>query len=160
MNRQTSEKGLERIRQHEAFRAKMYLDSAGLPTIGYGTLIDTAGEQYLMTATITKSEAEELFKRDVSKFEKAVNDSVKVPINQNQFDALVSFTYNVGAGNLRSSTLLKRINRNEPQETIAQEFSKWVFSGGKKVGGLITRRGHEAVLFLTEVAKKKDTQLS
>lgn len=92
---------------------------------------------------ITKEKAEELLKRDLFFVEKFVNGIPKVK-TQGQFDALVSFTYNVGVGKLKRSTLLKKIMHDASTAEIQSEFMKWVYSGGKKLGGLVTRRRWEA----------------
>jgi len=88
-------KGLNLIKASEGFRANMYYDQNHLPTIGYGTLIDTKEEEYLKTATINESQALDLLRKDCAIFEKAITKSVMVPLNQNQFDALVSLVYNI-----------------------------------------------------------------
>ena len=156
----TSERGIELLTEHEGFRPVMYKDSAGLPTIGYGTLIDTAEEQYLMTANISKEQGKQLLKRDVAKFERTINGAIKVAINQNQFDALLSFVYNVGSGNFLRSTLLKLINANAPKERIVVEFKKWKRAGGRILKGIVKRRAQEALLFISETVKKKELQHS
>jgi GH24 family phage-related lysozyme (muramidase) len=95
---------------------------------------------------ITSTEVQELLKKDVKKFEKAVNDNVKVSLNQNQFDALVSFCFNVGIGSFKDSTLLKRLNQRKYNE-IPGEMKRWVKSEGKINNGLVNRRKFEADLF-------------
>lgn len=108
-------------------------------TIGYG---HSAGD-VRAGMRITEEKAEELLKRDLYFVEKFVNGIPKVK-TQGQFDALVSFAYNVGVGNLKRSTLLKKIMHDAPTAEIQREFMKWVYSGGKKLGGLVTRRRWEA----------------
>ena len=95
---------------------------------------------------ITPEQAEKFLKEDLKTFEKIVKDNVKVPLNQNQFDALVSFVFNVGGGNFKNSTLLKVLNKGD-YSAAAGEFSKWVYCGGKKLPGLVRRRQAEAELF-------------
>lgn len=108
-------------------------------TIGYG---HCAGD-VRAGMRITEEKAEELLKRDLYYVEKFVNGIPKVR-TQGQFDALVSFAYNVGVGNLKRSTLLKKIMHDAPTAEIQREFMKWVYSGGKKLDGLVKRRRWEA----------------
>lgn len=146
INMQISLRGLAHIKGWEGFRAQVYLDQAGKPTIGYGHLI----KPYETFTTITEAEASALLAKDVSSAEAAVNRGVKVAINQNQFDALVSFAFNVGNSAFANSTLLKRINAGQFTEA-ANEFGRWVFItlGGKKVvsNGLVNRRVADYNLF-------------
>jgi lysozyme len=101
----------------------------------------------LKDAAITESQALELLANTLGNYEKAVNDYVKVPLTQNEFDALVSFTYNLGAGNLLSSTLLKKLNAGD-KAGAANQFDVWTKAGGKVLQGLVTRRAAEKALFL------------
>ena len=98
-----------------------------------------------------EKEAEELLKQDLKSAEDSVNRYVRWPINENQFAALVSFTYNVGAGNLKRSTLLKRVNAGRHNEAAA-EFLKWIRAGGRILKGLIRRRASERLLYLQSVS--------
>ena len=125
----------------------MYICPAGLPTIGYGTVIDSPEEQYLRYKTLSESEAETLLKKEVAHFEKGVKRLVKSRINQSQFDALVSFAYNCGLSNLQKSTLLKKVNQNPDDISIPHEFEKWVYANGKVLPGLEKRRNAEANLY-------------
>jgi len=138
-NMAISLRGLAHIKGWEGFRANKYLDVAGLPTIGYGHLI----KPHESFGTITEAEASALLAKDVASAEAAVNRGVKVPINQNQFDALVSFAFNVGNGAFLRSTLLKRLNAGEHVQA-GYEFGRWVFikeNGKKEVSnGLVNRR--------------------
>lgn len=149
-----SENGVNQLKKDEAFRSKMYLDSTGNPTIGYGTLIDRPDEQYLKTAEISESEATDLLRRDVKPLESAIRLYVKPPLTQNQFDALVIFGYNVGIGNLIKSSVVKRINEHASEEEIIEAFNLYVYSTDKKTGkkiklqGLANRRKKETDLFL------------
>ena len=108
-------------------------------TIGYGH----SAADVRAGMRITEEKAEELLKRDLYFVEKFVNDIPNVR-TQGQFDALVSFAYNVGVGNLKRSTLLKKIMHDAPTAEIQREFMKWVYSGGKKPDGLVKRRRWEA----------------
>lgn len=145
-NMQISLRGLAHIKGWEGFKSSVYLDQAGKPTIGYGHLI----KPYESFTTITEAKASALLAKDVSSAEAAVNRGVKVPINQNQFDALVSFAFNVGNSAFANSTMLKRINAGQYTEA-ANEFGRWVFItvGGKKVisNGLVNRRTADYNLF-------------
>ena len=140
-----SQEGVDHIKKFEGFSELPYLDVAGKKTVGYGHLLKD-GERI---EKLTEKEAEALLRDDVKKAENAVERYVKVPLAQGQYDALVSFTYNVGAGNLRTSTLLNKINATN-YSGAAQEFDRWVYAGGKKVKGLQNRRAREKALFLSD----------
>lgn len=140
--------GLDLIKKHEGFRNHPYLDVALVPTIGYGNTFYTDGTRVKMTdKPITQAEATELLKDIVGEFEVKVNKLIKVKLTQNQFDAIVSFVYNVGAGAFEKSTLLKRINSNPDDEDINYQFSRWNKAGGKVHKGLKKRRNQEAWLY-------------
>lgn len=141
---------LNLIKKFEGFRSRMYKDSAGLPTIGYGTLIDEPSELKYMTEPISVQEAEELLMIDLKRLIKPCLQKIKVELNQNQFDAIASFIYNLGSGNFLSSTLLKKINKSD-FKGAAEEFPKWCRAGGREVQGLINRRNEERILFLTPI---------
>jgi lysozyme len=145
----TGTKGIILIEEFEGFREKMYKDAVGLPTIGYGTLIDTAEEEYLKTAIITKTEARQLLQKELVHIEKKLAVLVLKPINQNQYDAIVSFCYNLGTQAFRNSTLLKKINIDPNDPTIRTEFLKWVRAGEKILEGLKRRRTAEADLYFS-----------
>jgi len=121
-----------------------YLDAAGLPTIGWGHLVKD-GEDF--TGGITIEQAEELLAHDVTWAEGAVNRQVTVKLNQHQFDALVSFVFNVGAGAFDQSTLLAWLNQARMHD-IPQQLTRWNRSGGKSLLGLARRRVAESDLFL------------
>ena len=140
----TSEKGIELIKQFEGLRLKAYQCSAGVWTIGYG---HTKGVK--QGQTITEQEAERLLKEDLRVFENCLN-SVGLVLSQNQFDALVSFIFNVGAGNFRSSTLLKKAKINQNDLSICSEFAKWKFANKKELPGLVGRRAAEADLYFSK----------
>lgn len=138
-NMSISLRGLAHIKGWEGFRATQYLDVAGLPTIGYGHLI----KPHESFTTIKEAQASALLAKDITSAESAVNKYVKVKLTQNQFDALVSFAFNVGNGAFANSTMLKRINEGKYIEA-GYEFGRWVFItvGGKKTvsAGLVNRR--------------------
>lgn len=140
----TGNKGVALIKQFEGLVLKVYKDAVGLPTIGYGHLIK-AGEKF---TTLTEAEAESLLKSDLKQFEDCVAKVVTVPLNQNQFDALVSFAFNLGCANLKSSTLLKKLNAGD-FAGAANEFLRWDKAGGKVLVGLTRRRTAEKTLFLS-----------
>lgn len=140
--------GIELIKSFEGFSAKPYKCPAGIWTIGYGATYYPNGNKVKPTDTpITKEFATELLKIMLVTYEKAVDSFCIDTINQNQFDALVSFCYNVGQGNLKSSTLLKKVNKNPDDSTIDDEFMKWTKAGGKTLPGLVRRRVAEAELY-------------
>lgn len=145
---QTTNRGVELIKEHEGLRLTKYLDAVGKPTIGYGHLI-LPGENY---QRITREQAESLFEVDLDIHEREVARLVTVPLNNNQFSALVSFTFNLGPTKLSRSTLLKKLNAGD-YAGAAREFSRWVYGkvGGKnkRLAGLIRRRADEKSLFLT-----------
>ena len=136
----TSNVGIALIKRFEGLRTKAYLCPAGVPTIGYGHTKDVR----LNDPEITEAEADRLLAEDLGVYEAAVTEMVKVPLTQNQFDALVSFAFNLGIGALRFSTLLKRLNAGLP---CAEEFDRWTMAGGKTLPGLVRRRAAERRLF-------------
>ena len=140
-----SDKALDLIRQFEGLRLAAYKCPAGVPTIGYGT---TRGVK--MGMTVTKDEAEKLLQADVTPFSDRINKLVKVKLNQNQFDALVSFVYNVGSGAFADSTMLKLINQNLLDDA-ANQFIRWNRANGEVLPGLTRRRMAERDLFLRAV---------
>lgn len=142
---QISEKGLNLIKNFEGCRLKAYKCPAGVLTIGYGH----TGKDVKEGLTITQEQAEHYLQNDVIIHSANVSRLVKVPITQNQFDALVSFEYNVGYGNFASSTMLKLINKNKFPEA-AQQFDRWVYANKKRLEGLAKRRQAEKELFLKQ----------
>ncbi|ETD67168.1 muraminidase [Pelistega indica] len=144
----TSAEGIKFISRWEGFSAKPYRDVVGVPTIGFGATYYPNGKRVTLNdAPITKEQGIELLKHTVQDFEDAVNTYVTVTLNQNQFDAIVSFAYNVGIEAFKKSTLLKLLNKGQPY-AAAQEFLKWNKAGGKSIAGLSNRRKAEKELFL------------
>lgn len=140
--------GIDLIKEFESFRAAPYLCPAGVPTIGYGTTRYYNGVKVSMSdLPITEEKATEYLMHDVHQFELAVDALATDKITQNQLNALVSFTYNLGPAALKSSTLLRKLNADPNDPTIKDEFMKWCFAGGKKLKGLIRRRAAEAELY-------------
>ena len=138
-----SEKGINLIKRFEGLRLGAYLDSVDVPTIGYG---HTRGVK--LGQTITQEQADALLEEDIHEFELAIQRLVHVNLTQNQFDALVSFTFNLGIGSLKQSTLLKKLNAGDITGA-ANEFNRWTYAGGKKLTGLVKRRSAERLLFIT-----------
>lgn len=145
-----SEAGLRFIAGHEGIRLKLYNDPAGHCTIGVGHLVHlgncNGSEPAEFRGGISEQRAYELLRADVNTAVKAVKSLVKVPLNQQQFDALVSFTFNLGAGSLQQSDLLKRLNSGE-YSAVPTELNRWVYGGGVKLPGLVRRRNEEGILF-------------
>jgi len=143
MEKMLNASGLELIMRFEDFKPKPYDDGSGTLTIGYGHT-----RTKIMPAFITEEDAVELLKEDLEYFEGIVQSQLLVQVNDNQYAALVAFVFNIGEGNLRQSTLLKKVNNNN-MVAAAAEFDKWVFAGGKKLPGLMRRREAEKQLFIT-----------
>lgn len=147
----TSLKGVELIKKYEGFRSKPYKCEAGVATIGYGATYYPNGQKVKLTdPAIDEKHASILLEAMLNPYEKAVDSYCRDDINQNQFDALVSFAYNLGNSALKSSTLLKKVNANPNDKTIRNEFLKWVNADGKRLKGLVIRRTDEADLYFTE----------
>ncbi len=140
----TGEAGLSIIRDCEGLRTTSYRCPAGIPTIGYGH----TGPEVKDGQTITKEEADRLLRDDVKNAERAIKRLVKVQLTQGQFDALVSFTFNLGAGNLQTSTLLKKLNAGD-YAGAAEQFLVWNKAAGKVLPGLVKRRERERQCFLS-----------
>lgn len=136
-----SNKVAEIVKHFEGFRSKAYQDTGGVWTIGYGhTKGVKAGD------VVTKKRATELLMEDVKEAEESVRKNVKAPLSQNEFDSLVSFTFNLGEGNLRDSTLLSKLNRKD-YEAVPEELRRWRFDEGRPLKGLTRRRATEATLW-------------
>lgn len=143
----TSQAGIDLIKQAEGFLSKPYLCPAGIPTIGYGSTRYPDGRAItLQDAPITEPEATQLLADTLGRYEKGVTGLVTVPLNQGQFDALVSFAYNLGLGNLGNSTLLRLLNAGN-YVGAADQFQRWNRSGGQVLPGLVARRAAEVKLF-------------
>jgi lysozyme len=149
-NRTLSEAGAEFIADFEGFRADLYEDSAGHCTIGFGHQVHQGkcdgSEPKEFRDGITRKRALRLLRDDAETAGDEINRSVEVPLKQTQFDALVSFVFNVGTGAFRDSTLLKRLN-NGKYEDVPKQLNRWVFSGGEKLESLEKRRRAEGRLF-------------
>lgn len=134
-----SEAGIGLIKQFEGCCLVAYKDVVGVPTIGWGHI-----ENVLMGQSITQAKADELLSEDIAVKAGGVNNLITAPVTQGQFDALVSFAFNLGLGNLKKSTLLRKVNAGEP---AGSEFLRWNMAGGKVVAGLTRRRQAEKDLF-------------
>lgn len=153
---QMSQHGLALLTQWEGCELRVYNDSAGLPTIGVGHLltkseltsgkITIAGVPVKYADGITQQQAEDLLSQDLGPREQVVNQAVKVPLNQNQFDALTSFTFNVGRDAFTGSTLLKVLNQGK-YDQVPDQLMRWTRSGGRVVQGLVNRRQNEVKLW-------------
>ena len=141
--RQINQSGLDLIRAAEGCVLHPYRDGAGKPTIGIGHLI-LPHEHF---GKISQEQADELLQQDLRNAERSVQQLVTVPLSDNKFAALVSFTFNLGAQNLRNSTLLRDLNAGD-YRGAADQFNRWVFAGGAVEQGLVKRRRAERELFL------------
>lgn len=140
----TSSCGINFIKSFESFSSTKYICPAGVPTIGYGHAIKQGENLHV----ISQDQAEELLANDLHIAENSVFRNIKLPLVQNQFDALVSFVFNLGGAALQRSSLRQKINYGAEADEIHDEFIKWVYSGGKKLVGLIRRRECEACMYL------------
>lgn len=146
-----NEQGYRLVIKHEGLRLSPYLCPARIPTIGYGNTYYPDGKRVTMLdKPITKEYAYEMFKTIADRFALRVDGLVTAKVNQNQFNALVSFAYNVGMGNFQKSTLLRKVNANPNDVTIRAEFNKWVKAGGVRLNGLVNRRKDEADIYFTK----------
>ena len=139
-----SEKGLELLKHYEGCELTAYRCSADVLTIGYG---HTKGVTEDMV--ITQEEADQMLQDEMPEYEGYINDKVTVELNQDQFDAMVCWVYNLGSGNLSSSTLLKVLNDGD-YDGVPEQMKRWNKAGGKVLNGLIKRRDSEAKLFCSE----------
>ncbi len=145
--RHMTQDGLVLIKRFEGFSATPYLCPAGWWTFGWGAVRDGKGEPVtLATPLVVEDEAEALLRRDIGFAERAVLRLISVPLADGQFDALASFTFNLGAGALQRSTLRRKVNRQEHAD-VPGEFLKWVWGGGRRLPGLVQRREAEAWLY-------------
>lgn len=142
-----SPSGIDLICNFEGLRLNAYDDGVGVWTIGFGTTKYPNGIRVKKGDTCTLDQAKAYMQNDLKSFEQAVNSVVKVPVNQNQFDALVSLAYNIGSNAFKNSTLVKRLNEGN-YKAAANQFDVWVNAGGKRMQGLVNRRTVEKALFL------------
>lgn len=143
--------GYKLIADFEGLSLNPYLCPAKIPTIGYGNTYYPDGRRVSMTdKKITEKEAFEILKVVADKFAKNVSKHLKKELTQNQFNSLVSFSYNVGLGNFTESTLLAKINKDPNDITISKEFMRWTKAGGKTLKGLVKRRNYESSIYFTK----------
>jgi len=140
--------GIDLIKRFEGFSSTVYICPAGYPTIGYGHLV-RSGESY---TEISETEAEELLRKDVESAERAVLRLVNVPLTDGQFDALVSFTFNLGSGAFQRSTLRRKVNRQAHAE-VPDQLMRWVWARGRMLRGLVIRRTSEASAYKQRVIR-------
>lgn len=154
-----SQEGLDLIKSFEGWESRSYDDGVGYQTIGYGHKltrrekrtgwIETDYGRVNWREGITKEQGEEILLLDVKDAEHGVSNHVNVRLKQCEYDALVSWTFNLGSGALNSSTMLERLN-NRDYESVPSEMKRWVYAGGNKLAGLVRRRKAEALLFQGE----------
>jgi lysozyme len=153
-----SDEGVRLIAGFEGFRSDLYDDPAGHCTIGYGHLVHLGScdgsEPAAFRKGISRKRARELLRGDAASAEAAVGDAVKVPLSQEQFDALVSFVFNVGTGAFRRSTLLRLLN-DGGYDDVPRQLDRWVKAGGKTLAGLVRRRKEEGELFASGTVEPK-----
>ena len=142
-----SDNGMKLLEQFEGLRLEAYLDSANIATIGWGSIKYPNGNKVKLGDKITKAQAKEYKLHDLKEFESTVNTSVKAPLTQNHYDALVSLSYNIGSGAFKNSTLLKKLNIGD-YKGAAEQFLVWNKVNSKKVQGLVNRREAERNLFI------------
>lgn len=143
--RNINQEGLDLICKFEGFSSNIYICPAGYPTIGYGHVVKEY-ERKKFKNGISEATALQLLQTDAQIAQQAVLRLITIPLTDSQFNALVSFTYNLGAGALQRSTLRRKVNAND-HEDVPQEFKKWVWAGGRKLEGLIKRRNFEAAMY-------------
>ena len=136
-----SQEGLALIKKFEGCELEAYKCAAGVWTIGYGSTKNVKEGD-----TITQEEADKLLLHEMEEYEGYVNDLVTVDLSQNQFDALVSWVFNLGPANLKASTMLKVLN-NKVYEEVPAQMQRWNKAGGKVLGGWVRRRNAESLLF-------------
>ena len=145
-----NQKGIDLMHQFEGCKLEAYLCPAKVWTIGWGNTYYESGRKVKQGDKVSQERADRLFEYIVDSFAIQVRSTLKVNLNENQFSALVSFAYNVGIANLKSSTLLKKVNINQQEPTIFDEFLRWNKAGGKVLAGLTRRRQAEANLYFTK----------
>lgn len=144
---ETSDRGIALIKEHEGYRDTAYLCPAGEWSIGYG---HTSGVKEGQRCT--RDDAERWLRQDVTSAEREVSFQTQgVELRQCQYDALVSFVYNLGQGNFRDSTLRRKVLANPDNPTIRDEFGRWVYADGRMLPGLVARREAEADLYFSDM---------
>jgi len=149
--------GIAIIKGHESLRLKAYYDPVGVLTVGFGHTSAAGAPQVTPGMTITKAEAEAILRRDLAKFERTVLDAVSVPLNDNEFAALVSFCFNVGATNFRKSSVLRCVNDRQ-FDRVPSRLALWNKGGGRVLPGLVRRRKEEGELFMAPAGPQEPVQ--
>ena len=147
MTRQISPHGLAKLKQWEGLKTKAYKDAGGVWTIGYGHTAVAGEPKPRAGMVITAAEAESILLKDLTQYEAAIENNVKVKLTDNQFAALVSFVYNIPLASFKKSTLLKKLNQGN-YDAVPTELMKWTKAGGKKIQGLVNRRRAEGYLWM------------
>jgi len=142
--------GINMMHHFEGCKLQAYQCSAKVWTIGWGNTYYQDKKPVKQGDKVTQDQADELFEMIMNEFAIEVRNALTKEVTENQFSALVCFAYNVGIGNLKKSTLLRKVNVNPDDETIAEEFAKWNKAGGKVLNGLVRRRKAEADLYFTK----------
>lgn len=137
------------IKEFEGLSLTAYLCPAGVPTIGYGTTIYPNGERVKIGQHCNEEDATKYLMQEICRKSINISNYFTKPLTDNQYGALLSFAYNLGEGSLKQSTLLKKVNANPNDPSIANEFKKWVHANGKKLQGLVRRREAEAKLYFS-----------
>ena len=150
--RHVTDEGLALIKRFEGFEPEVYVCPGGWPTIGYGHVV-REHECERFADGIDEAAAEDLLRRDVETAERAVLRLIRVPLEDGRFDALGSFTFNLGAGALQRSTLRRKVNREE-HGAVPAEFGRWVWAGGRRLKGLMRRRAAEAGLYAAGITRR------
>jgi len=145
-----NDKGITLIKSFEGCKLRAYQDSVGIWTIGYGATFYQDGSNVKSGDTLTQQQADDMLNYHVNLFAEKVKPLIKRELSGNQFSALVSFAFNLGAGALAKSTLLKKVNVYPEDASIYSEFAKWDKAGGKQLRGLTRRRKAEADLYFTK----------
>lgn len=158
--RPVNKAGTDLIKSFEGLFLKPYLDPIKIPTIGYGTIKYPSGKSVTMQdPAITEAQATEYLMHEVEEKAHNVERMVKVPLNDNEYAALVSFAYNVGWPALEKSTLMKLLNSGADKVAVGDQFLRWNKAGGQELAGLTRRRQAERSLFLTPVVESNEEQL-
>lgn len=145
----SSQRLIDLIKKFEGCKLTAYKCPAGIWTIGFGSTYYADGTRIKEGDTISLEQANKLLADTLTPYEKFVDANTRDDISQGQFDALVDFAYNCGNGNLKSSTLLKKVNANPNDKSIEKEFMKWTKAAGKELKGLVNRRNAEVKLYFT-----------
>ena len=144
-----SDRGIELIKSFESYRSHPYYDSARVPTIGYGTTYYQDGRRVRISdAPVTEAQATELLLANLGRYERAIEDALRVDVTQNQFDALVCWAFNVGVSAAQNSTLMRKLNSGD-YLGAADQFLRWNKAGGVVLNGLSRRRAAEREMFLS-----------